>query len=62
MEEFQFRDDFHWGVSTSAFQIEGAHDQYGKGPSIWDKFTENKKNISNTDVSCWYLFSSYWNV
>ncbi|MBR9830502.1 beta-glucosidase [Cryomorphaceae bacterium S-15] len=49
MEEFQFRDDFHWGVSTSAFQIEGAHDQYGKGPSIWDKFTENKKNISNRD-------------
>lgn len=32
-----FPDDFLWGVSTSAFQIEGAA---GRGPSVWDAFCE----------------------
>jgi beta-glucosidase len=40
-----FGKDFIWGVSTAAFQIEGAHDQHQKGPSIWDAFTDKKGNI-----------------
>ncbi|MCA9312455.1 MAG: beta-glucosidase [Phycisphaerales bacterium] len=33
-----FRNDFLWGVATSAYQIEGAHDQDGRGLTVWDAF------------------------
>ncbi len=43
----QFGQDFLWGVSTAAFQIEGAHDADGKGSSIWDVFTSQKGKVKN---------------
>ena len=33
-----FAADFLWGCSTSAYQIEGAAEQDGRVPSIWDTF------------------------
>ena len=33
-------DGFAWGVATSAFQIEGAPGEDGRGPSVWDAFTD----------------------
>ncbi|MBS1704477.1 MAG: beta-glucosidase [Armatimonadetes bacterium] len=32
----QFCDGFNWGVSTASYQIEGAANVGGRGPSVWD--------------------------
>ncbi|UXP32669.1 GH1 family beta-glucosidase [Reichenbachiella agarivorans] len=42
-----FGPDFHWGVSTAAYQIEGAHDADGSGQSIWDAFVAKKGKIQD---------------
>ncbi len=50
-----FGADFVWGVSTAAYQIEGAHNTNGKGLSIWDVFTNTKGKIrqnENGNVAC----------
>lgn len=54
-----FGDDFIWGVSTSALQTEGAHDQHGKKPSIWDVFVTHKDRIRNNDNH--YKASDFYN-
>ncbi|MFC4054381.1 GH1 family beta-glucosidase [Actinomadura syzygii] len=46
---------FRWGVATAAYQIEGAADEDGRGPSTWDTFarTPGRTRDGHTgDVAC----------
>ena len=45
MNRKDFGEEFHWGVSNAAYQIEGANKIDGKGLSIWDVFTQKKNKI-----------------
>ncbi|MES2319334.1 MAG: GH1 family beta-glucosidase [Pseudomonadota bacterium] len=51
----EFGDDFKWGCSTSAFQIEGGASEGGRVPSIWDTFCDQPGAIrdgANGSVAC----------
>ena len=51
----RFPDGFVWGTSTSSYQIEGAADADGRGPSIWDTFSRTPGKIldgGTGDIAC----------
>ncbi|XP_036407718.1 cytosolic beta-glucosidase [Megalops cyprinoides] len=55
IKENVFPSDFAWGAATAAYQIEGAWNADGKGPSIWDTFCHGKGRVyenQNGDVAC----------
>nr|WP_241992722.1 GH1 family beta-glucosidase [Cryobacterium lactosi] len=46
----EFATDFLIGSATAAYQIEGAVDADGRGPSIWDTFSATPGKIVNGDT------------
>jgi len=53
--ENEFGPNFIWGVSTAAYQIEGAWNTDGKGKSIWDVFSNTKGKTflgQNGNIAC----------
>ena len=50
MSQYQFKEDFLWGASAAAFQIEGAWNEDGKGESIWDRYCHHPGNVANGDT------------
>lgn len=55
MPNLIFPKEFLWGVSSSAYQIEGAWNEDGKGPSIWDWFSHlpgKTTRAENGDIAC----------
>jgi len=43
VQDVIFPDDFVWGTATSAYQIEGAYQEDGKGVSVWDTYANKYK-------------------
>ncbi len=50
MRREDFPKDFRWGAATAAFQIEGASDQDGRGPCIWDTFCAIPGKVRDGDT------------
>lgn len=46
----RFPADFEWGLAASAYQIEGAASEDGRGPSIWDTFSRQRGAVVNGDT------------
>lgn len=48
-----FKEDFLWGAATAAYQIEGAYNEDGRVPGIWDSlYKGNTRNGENGNVAC----------
>ena len=50
-----FNEDFVWGVATASYQIEGAADEDGRKPSVWDMLCRKPGAVyggHTGDVAC----------
>jgi beta-glucosidase len=45
-----FPPDFRWGAATSAYQIEGAVNEDGRGETMWDRFCEIPGKVRNGET------------
>lgn len=45
-----FPKNFAWGTATSSYQIEGGGLDYGRGESIWDRFSHTEGKVFNGDT------------
>jgi beta-glucosidase len=49
-EPLAFPPGFTWGAATAAYQIEGATDADGRGPSVWDTFSHTPGKVRGGDT------------
>lgn len=49
MSTLRFPEGFRWGTATASFQVEGAPDEGGRRPSIWDEFCDVPGAIAGGD-------------
>ncbi len=49
-ERLAFPDGFLWGAATAAYQVEGAANEGGRSPSIWDTWSHIPGNTANGDT------------
>ena len=50
-----FPPGFLWGAATAAYQVEGAYQEDGRGPTIWEEFTRRPGAVvhgDNGDIAC----------
>jgi beta-glucosidase len=62
-----FGKKFTWGTATAAYQIEAAHDDDGKSPSIWDTFTNKPRRTrdignANNAVNFYHRYNQDLNI
>lgn len=60
LDNAKLPDDFIWGVAASAYQIEGAAKDEGKGPSIWDLIAHREPNAVADNSTGDIVASHYW--
>ncbi|MDP4549641.1 GH1 family beta-glucosidase [Alkalihalobacillus macyae] len=49
MTTIDFPKTLKWGAATASYQIEGAANEDGRSPSIWDTFSHAPGNVQNGD-------------
>ncbi|MEV0164759.1 GH1 family beta-glucosidase [Nonomuraea fuscirosea] len=45
-----FPENFVWGTATAAYQVEGAWNEDGRGPSVWDTFSHTPGLVAHGDT------------
>src|SRR5947208_13338540 len=45
-----FPPGFLWGTATASYQVEGAVNEDGRGPSIWDTFSHTPGKVNNNST------------
>jgi beta-glucosidase len=48
--DMSFPKEFRWGCATASYQIEGAANEDGRGPTNWDVFSHTPGRVANSDT------------